>query len=94
MSQAEALDRAIDDVLAGVRPIADAEMRPLLALAATLRDALAPQPVARHFEARLGALLREPGGLRGRLLTTGAMSSAAIGLAGVTVYAVWRVAQR
>lgn len=97
MSQAERLDRAIDDVLAGTRPIADAELRPLLAVAATLRDALAPMPVARRFETRLGARLdarlREPGS-RGRLVATGAMGSAAIGLAGVTAYAVWRVAHR
>ena len=93
MSQAEQLDRAIDDVLAGTRPVADAELRPLLAIAATLRDALAPMPVARRFETRLGARLREPGS-RGRLVATGAMGSAAIGLAGVTAYAVWRVAHR
>jgi hypothetical protein len=93
MSQAEQLDRAIDDVLAGTRPFADAELRPLLAIAAALRDALAPQPVSRRFEARLSARLREPG-RRGRLVATGAMGSAAIGLAGVTAYAVWRVAHR
>jgi hypothetical protein len=93
MSQAEQLDHAIDDVLAGTRPIADAELRPLLAVAATLRDALAPQPVASRFEARLSARLREPGS-RTRLVATGAMGSAAIGLAGVTAYAVWRVAHR
>ena len=93
MSQAELLDRAIDEVLAGTRPVADAELRPLLAVAAMLRDALAPMPVPRRFEERLGARLRGPGG-RGRLMATGAMGSAAIGLAGVTAYAVWRVAHR
>jgi hypothetical protein len=93
MSQAEQLDRAIDDLLVGARPHADAELRPLLAIAAVLRDALAPQPVAPRFEARLAARLLEPG-TRGRLVATGAMGSAAIGLAGVTAYAVWRVAHR
>lgn len=93
MSQAEQLDRAIDDVLAGTRPIADAELRPLLAVAATLRDALGPRPVAPSFEGRLAARLRQPG-TRGRLVATGAVGSAAIGLAGVTAYAVWRVAHR
>ena len=93
MSQAEQLDRALDDVLVGAQPVVDAELRPLVALAATLREALAPQPVSRGFEARLAARLRQPSA-RTRIVATGAVGSAAIGLAGVTAYAVWRVAHR
>lgn len=93
MSQAEQLDRALDDVLVGAQPVVDAELRPLVALAATLREALAPRPVPRGFEARLAARLRQPSA-RTRIVTTGAVGSAAIGLAGVTAYAVWRVAHR
>lgn len=93
MSQAEQLDRALDAMLAGAQPVVGAELRPLVALAAALREALAPQPVARRFEARLAARLRQPSA-RNRIVATGAVGSAAIGLAGVTAYAVWRVAHR
>lgn len=112
MSQAERVDHAIDELLAGGRPPVDGELRRLVAVGAILRDALAPQPVAPAFEGRLAARLRA--GAAGRLgpiggigaagarelriharhLTTGAVGSAAIGLAGVTAYAVWRVAHR
>ena len=93
MSQAEQLDRALDAVLSGARPVVDAELRPLLVIAASLRDALAPPPVSRRFEAHLAARLRQPG-TRSRLVATAGVGSAALGLAGVTAYAVWRVAHR
>jgi hypothetical protein len=49
--------------------------------------------VARRFEAQLAARLRDPWS-RARLVATAGVSSAALGLAGVTAYAVWRVAHR
>lgn len=94
MSHAQRLDHAIDDVLVGARPTVDAELRPLVKVAAVLRDALAPQPVSPDFEARLATRIRPDARGRGRLVATGAVGSAAIGLAGVTAYAVWRVAHR
>jgi hypothetical protein len=93
MSLAEQLDRAIDDLVTGARPVTDGELRPLLIVAAALREAPAPPPVARRFEAQLAARLRDPWS-RARLVATAGVSSAAIGLAGVTAYAVWRVAHR
>jgi hypothetical protein len=94
MSEAERLDRAIDDVLVGARPAVDPQLRPLVEVATRLRVALTPPPVAPSFEARLSARLRPAVIGRGRLVATGAVGSAAIGLAGVTAYAVWRVAHR
>jgi hypothetical protein len=98
---AERLDRAVDSLLAGDDPAArlaagDPDMRRMLRAAAALHAALAPPPVSRRFEARLGARLADasrPG--RGalpsptRLLVVGAISSAAVGV-GVTAYAFWR----
>lgn len=107
-SSAERLDRALDGILAGtpasvvaatVQP--DAGLRPLVDLAAQLRDAMVAPPVAPRFEARLGARLAGavPGmpvaagafgwALRHPGLVTGAVGSAAVGV-GVTAYAVWR----
>lgn len=106
MTQAEELDRAIDAVLDGARPAVGTELLPLMRVAEAVRAAVAPQPVAPAFEQRLAARLVTGSGGRltvprlgeirpsGRLVATGAVGSAAIGLAGVTAYAVWRVAHR
>ena len=103
---AERLDRAIDMLLAGDEPAAllaaagDPDLRRTLRAASALRAALAPPPVSRRFEARLGGRLADasrPG--RGalpspsRLLVVGAISSAAVGV-GVTAYAFWRSNRR
>jgi hypothetical protein len=106
---AERLDRAVDALLGGQPPDlvaagvgADAEMRPLVELAAALRRALPATPVGPRFEARVGArLAQQPLIERGvralrhpsRLLVTGAVGSAAVGV-GVTAYAVWRSSRR
>lgn len=107
-STAERLDRAVDGILDGLSPrIAaasagtDRPTRALVELAGALRSTLAPPPVGRRFEARLGARLaaqpaRDPvaWALRhpGRLIVTGAVGSA-VGV-GVTAYAVWRSSRR
>jgi hypothetical protein len=81
----------------------DAALRPLVALGDDLRAVLPVPVVAPRFEARLGArlaggaqpldplawALRHPG----RLIVTGAVGSAAVGV-GITAFAVWRSARR
>ena len=84
---------------AGLEP----RSRPLTDLAAALHAHLVAPPVAPRFEARLGARLATEGTPRdavawalrhpGRLIVTGAVGSAAVGV-GVTAYAVWRSNRR
>lgn len=52
-SQAERLDHALDQLLAGSRPAADRAIAPLLDAADLVRAAMPPIPVADAFEARL-----------------------------------------
>jgi hypothetical protein len=104
-STPERLDEAVESLLAGDRPTVDAELRPLLGVAARLTDTLRPVPPGRGFEAQLarrlsgdGAVLRaarELGltGRPGRLLAAGALSSAALGVT-VTAFAMWRSTRR
>lgn len=107
-STAERLDRALDGLLSAQRPAAsaaafDATLRPLVSLGADVRLALPLPPVAPRFEARLGARLadmeqpRDPLGWArkhpGRLIVTGAVGSAAVGV-GITAFAVWRSGRR
>jgi hypothetical protein len=79
-----------------------AEERPLARTAAGIRDGLARPPVAPRFEARLGTRLAEAATdgrttlawarrHGGRLMVTGAVGSAAVG---VTAFAVWRSSRR
>ena len=104
-SLAVRLDRAVDDLFAGVPARLAAatagvgsQHRSLVDTAAALRASLAGPLVAPRFEARLGARLSAaahgPWILRhpGRLIVTGAVGSA-VGL-GVTAYAVWRSSHR
>jgi hypothetical protein len=104
----ERLDRALEQILAGLSPSAaaatagfDAPGRTLLETADRVRAGLPLPPVAPRFEARLGARLAAAASgdpvawaLRhpGRLIVTGAVGSA-VGV-GVTAYAVWRSTRR
>jgi anti-sigma-K factor RskA len=109
-SVAERLDRALDAIAAArpsdsgvARASVGSPIAPLVALAAEVRDALPPPPVAARFEARLGARLaamaapRPPLGWAfrspGRRIVTGAVGSAAVGV-GITAFAVWRHGRR
>lgn len=110
-SAAERLDRAVDDILDGLPAGAaaaaagiDPNGRPLVALAAELRETLAAPPAAPRFEARLGTRLATSASPRdsvawalrhpGRLIVTGAVGSAVGVGVGVGVYAVWRSSRR
>ena len=103
-SRAERLDAALDSLISDgpLRPAAvavDPALRPLVALGADVSAALALPVVAPRFEARLGARLAEAVVPRdplawafrhpGRLIITGAVGSAAVGV-GITAFAVWR----
>jgi hypothetical protein len=101
-STPERLDEAVDGLLAGERPLVDAELRPLVDAAGMLADVLRPLPAGRRFEDQLGQrLAARAAGRRaalervtpGRLLAAGAISSAAVGVT-VTAYAVWRSSRR
>jgi len=103
-STPERLDEAVDSLLAGDRPMVDAELRPLLDVSVRLADALRPVPAGRAFEQSLARRLAGEGdgllrraarelGRPGRLLAAGALSSAAVGVT-VTAYAVWRSTRR
>lgn len=104
-STPERLDEAVESLLAGVRPTVDAELRPLLGVAARLSDTLRPVPPGRGFETQLARRLSGDGGpLRAarelglpgrprRLLAAGALSSAALGVT-VTAIAMWRSTRR
>jgi hypothetical protein len=81
----------------------DATRRVLIDGADRLRRSLPLPSVSPRFEARLGARLAMPATGRdpvawarrhpGRLIVTGAVSSAAVGV-GVTAFAVWRSTRR
>ena len=104
-SQAERLDQALDELLAGSRPHGDRSLAPLLDAAALVREAMPPIPASSRFESRvLGRL--DDGGVASavgtierlarrelrnpvRILAAGAVSSAALGVT-VTAFAVWR----
>jgi hypothetical protein len=108
------LDNAIDEVVAGRRPVVDPALHPLIEAATVLRAGLGLVPVSSRFEARLALRLRHRSVMErlaqsiagsvedgrrelthhARLLRTGALGSAAVGLASVTAYAVWRAAHR
>jgi hypothetical protein len=101
-STPERLDEAVETLLAGERPIVDAELRPLVRVADRLADVLRPLPPSRPFEGELGRRLAADGRRRrsprelvtpGRLLAAGALSSAAVGVT-VTAYAMWRSSRR
>ncbi|HEX6475280.1 MAG TPA: hypothetical protein VF114_09385 [Candidatus Limnocylindria bacterium] len=98
-SQAERLEHAVEQLMAGDQPVADRGMAPLLEAAELVRAAMPPIPGGDALDARLlaqitrrrrvnvavDALLEHPG----RLLAAGAVSSAAVGA--VTAVAVWRM---
>jgi hypothetical protein len=101
-----ALDGVVSGIAPAVAAAAgafDPTLRQLVTLGDELRGAMPVPVVAPRFEARLGAKLahvaqpRDPVGwaLRhpGRLIVTGAVGSAAVGV-GITAYAVWRGARR
>ncbi len=113
-SSAARLDRAIDEVMAGRRPLVEPALTPLVESATLLRAGLGLVPVSPRFEARLALRLRHRNvmerlahsladslqdgrhelGQHARLLRNSALGSAAVGVAGVTAYAVWRAAHR
>jgi hypothetical protein len=99
---AERLDAAVDSILVGARAYGDT----LSDVAALVHAALPPIPPGAGFEARLARRLGGAG-MRDRLrvaavatrrqltpvrlITAGALSSAAVG---VTAFAVWRTSRR
>jgi hypothetical protein len=63
-SQAERLDHALDHLLAeGRPPRADGSLRPLLDVAALVRDALPPIPTSVRFDSRVLGRLGQRGGV-------------------------------
>jgi len=62
-SQAERLDHALDELLAGGRPHGDRSIAPLLDAAALVREAMPPIPTASRFETRVLGRLEEGGGV-------------------------------
>jgi hypothetical protein len=64
-SQAERLDQALDQLLAGSRPRADRTLAPLLDVAALVRDAMPPIPAGPRFETRLLGRLEDERGVAG-----------------------------
>ena len=48
-SQAERLDQALDELLAGSRPHGDRSLAPLLDAAALVREAMPPIPASSRF---------------------------------------------
>jgi hypothetical protein len=103
-STPDRLDAAVDSLLAGDRPMLDAELRPLVDVASRLAGALRPVPAGRAFELGLARRLAGEGdgvlrrtarelGRPGRLLAAAGLSSAAVGVT-VTAYAVWRSSRR
>lgn len=81
----------------------DGALRPLVTLGADVHAAMPVPVVAPRFEARLGARLAQAAQPRdplswslrhpGRLIVTGAVGSAAVGV-GITAFAVWRSGRR
>jgi hypothetical protein len=99
-STPERLDEAVERLLAGERPTAEAELRPLVEVAGLLAGVLRPLPAGRRFETQLGQRLAARAASRripldlvtpGRLLAAGAISSAAVA---VTVTALRRSSRR
>jgi hypothetical protein len=60
-SQAERLDHALDELLAGSRPHGDRSLAPLLDAAALVREAMPPIPAGSRFESRVLGRLDEGG---------------------------------
>jgi len=58
-SQAERLDLALDELLAGSRPLGDRSLAPLLDAAALVREAMPPIPTGSRFESRVLGRLEE-----------------------------------
>ena len=58
-SQAERLDRAVDQLLSGSRPAADRSLEPLLDAASLVRAAMPPIPAAEDFESRLAGRIEQ-----------------------------------
>jgi hypothetical protein len=62
-SQAERLDLAVDELLAGSRPHGDRSLAPLLDAAALVREAMPPIPAGSRFESRVLGRLEDGGGM-------------------------------
>jgi hypothetical protein len=61
-SQADRLDRALDQLLTGSRPSrGDRSLEPLLAAAALVREAMPPIPAGERFESRVLSRLEQHG---------------------------------
>jgi hypothetical protein len=58
-SQAERLEHAVEQLMAGDRPVADGAMAPLLETAALVRAALPPVPSGEALDARLLAQITQ-----------------------------------
>ena len=101
------LDRSVDSLVAHRPPVVEPDLRQLIEIAAAIHAAHPLLPPGTSFEERLAARLREHArhagaavlpraiaGLRShpRLLVAGAVGSAAVSVAGVTAFAVWRAA--
>ncbi len=109
-TRAERLDLALDDLLAGVRPGVDADLRPLVDTASLIHDALTPLPAATRFEERLAARLAGRRGIAHAMASLGTrtreelrhpsrllVTGAASSAAvgiGVTALMVWRGSRR
>lgn len=62
-SQAERLDLAVDQLLAGARPPVDGGLSPLLDAAILVREAMPPLPTGERFDAQMLSRLGERGGV-------------------------------
>ncbi|HET6820357.1 MAG TPA: hypothetical protein VFH98_07375 [Candidatus Limnocylindria bacterium] len=68
-SQAERLDQALDELLAGSRPHGDRSLAPLLDAAALVREAMPPIPAGARFESRVLDRLEVAGGMGSAVAT-------------------------
>jgi hypothetical protein len=62
-SQAERLDLALDQLLAGSRPHAERSLEPLLEAAALVKAAVPPIPTGERFDSRLLGKIEQRGGM-------------------------------
>ena len=68
---AERLDLALDELLAGSRPLGDRGLAPLLDAAALVRDAMPPIPAGSRLDSRMLGRLEDRGGVSGAVEALG-----------------------